>query len=112
MYKFLSICLFAALFVSASAFTANPSKAGEKKPETILTVDLTQTGAGTATGTWTASAPGPYMVSLVNLTTGQRIQQFSTMNTTAVFTNLTKSTKYRLTVGDVNLVSDDELITF
>lgn len=112
MYKFLSICLIAALFVGASAFTANPSKAGDKKPETMLTVDLTQTGAGTATGTWTATTAGPFLVTLTNLNTGQRIQHFQTNNTSQVFNNLATKTTYRLTVGDVTLLFDDELITF
>jgi hypothetical protein len=114
MNKFLSICLLATLFAGASAFTTEPVKpVSNDQPETMLTVDLTQTGPGEATGTWTSTSGGPYHVTLTNLSTGQRI--FFNPNFTGnsqVFTGLTNKTKYRLTVGDVNFLSDEETITF
>lgn len=112
MYKFLSICFLAAIFAGASAFIAQPANAGNEKPDTMLTVDLTQTAPGTAVGTWTANSGGPFLVTLTNLNTGAR-QSFPATNAlTMTFTNLAVKSTYRLTVGDVNLLFDDEQINF
>ncbi len=116
MYKIISSLLLIAFFASTSTFanTGKPVSTVSKQdaPENMISVTLTQTAAGTATGTWSATSPGPFLVTLTNLNTGQRIANFQTFNTSAVFTNLATKTTYRLTVGDVDLMFDDEQITF
>lgn len=115
MYKIISSLLLIAFFASTSAF-ANHGKpvasSNEAAPEFMLSLDFTQTGPGTATGNWTSTTGGPYLVTLINVNTGQRIQQISTNDETWTFNNLAVKTTYRLVVGDVNILSDDELITF
>ncbi|HLP92749.1 MAG TPA: hypothetical protein VK168_01890 [Saprospiraceae bacterium] len=115
MNKFFSICLLAAIIVCASAFSAKSLKpaSSNEKPELMLNVSLTQTGPGEATGAWTSTSGGPFGVTLTNLNTGQRVFFDPAYNgTSKVFTGLDTKTTYRLTVGDLNFLFDDELISF
>ncbi len=122
MYKILSSLVFVAFFFSASAFAtnivepidANQASLCQNAPENMLTVTLTQTGAGQATGVWTADTNGPFIVTLFDLTTGVRVHQSVNPNLFQVFSNLVVKHTYRLTVGDLNgqnLLHDDEIIT-
>ncbi|MBK6998308.1 MAG: hypothetical protein KA138_04455 [Saprospiraceae bacterium] len=114
MYKIISSLLFVAFFASNFAFASNgnPVIVSEPNaPEFMLTLNFAQTGAGEATGIWTSTSGGPYLVTLMNLNTGIRVEHFTTNDETWTFSNLAVKTTYRLTVGDQDLLFDDVLIT-
>lgn len=109
MNRFIKGFLLLALFAGASAFTSttqvNATNTYESKKPTVANLQLNQIGPGTVLATWTGTAP--FRVTVFNLDTGLREQNFPTNNQFSFIPNLTANTNYRIIVGDVNLVFAD-----
>jgi hypothetical protein len=108
MFKnFLMLVAFAAVATLVQAANTKPEilqhELGGKKAMTSLS--FTQTGPGAALATWTATGNGPFSYSLINDATGQRIASGVTGNNFVAFNGLTAGVTYKVTVGDVNILS-------
>ena len=110
MYKMFKTVLTLGLFAVAAAFVpvnnadcAQPNLIEKASAKIVLGMTLQQTGAGTVQATWQSNEAGPYTVSVFNLVTGQRVQQFVVAGTTTPVTGLTAGVKYRISAaGNIN----------
>ena len=117
MFKTLSFFAFSAVIFFASAFSSvaatheNQPVIKENAPKTMTSVTLTQTASGEATGVWAGDGP-VFTVVVRDVTTNQLVANFTTSQTSWVFSNLTPKHLYNLSVGDWTVMGDQELITY
>jgi hypothetical protein len=111
MFNQLKSYLFAATLFTAIGFLATAARSAEPKQVLVSGLTVTKTSSSSVGLSWSGwSGSGDYTVTVLNLTTSQIEQQFSTPNTVAAVSNLTTGDSYRFSVEKAGYVITEEVL--